>query len=1105
MYGESDYQSILNSGIQTVIPAVAVPTPQIVFLDFDGAVTSYHNRDLDISIDNVTVEDSGICDGDIAVIVDALNAQFGGDVVFTAELPSDGEFSTIYVGVTSAFDEFGDFLGLAETIDSGNQFHDDNAFVLLDSSAPTELVVSVIAHETEHIVHGMEHGGEGLERFAAINVVGGAPSLSAVISFDIMNVYNGGQALFTTVNSGGVMNVSAAGMATNTTVNYCGAMYVYAGMAISTTVNEGDMHVYNAGQANFTTVNYMGLMHVYSAGRANSTTVNDSGLMNVCNSGIATVATVSGGTMYVYSGGIATCTTVNEGGRMSVYIGGVANITTISGGFMEVLWNATANSTTVNDGGRMNVTIGGVANSTTINFGGRMNVYSGGMAAMATVNGRSRVYSGGTMHVYSGGTATSTTVNAAGSMYVYSSGTATSTTMNGGLMNVYSGGTATTTTMREGAMVVSSGGMANNTTVRCGRMYVYRGGIAVFTTLNIPGGSYSYQDGWMSVSSGTATFTTVNSGSMSVSSGGTATCTTVNNGGSLFILEGGNHSGTLQIADGGKVTANSGATIDFTVAEQVDRNIALVNRYDYITGETPAFTITVSGGEEYGRYALAGYASAFNSTVTVKTTAGAQIGALSVDGEAFVHDEKAYSLALDGSTLVLTISDDITPPTVSELVVGKPGKDGTAAISVVANEELCGVQYAWNGGDWTELPVGASLKVSENGSVRFQLTDLAGNVTTTGEYAVDPFNVLLTDVVCETDGNNAIVDWSGDGTVEWSRSYDARLSSNDGVVAMNGLAASGMELVNLPAGDMAVAVKPTQSDVWTELDNALAIPDVSDDRSVAMACEVNGLAEVMFARGGSVWSGNYRARHAGVGEWSGTGQSVELEGKNRLDDVFLGSDDTSLLLLTDDTHGDALFLDDIYSAFPDGMEAQARIAKIDEIRAGAGNDIVDLTSQRFDYIGDGLTVVRGGLGDDVIWANKGDNMLFGDAGDDSIVGASGNDVIGGGAGDDILHGGGGEDIFCFCADWGKDTVEQLATGKVTLWFKDGDDSKWNDDTLTYTDGDNSVEVKGVDKENITRYFGDEGGEMYADLLAAGAFDGFTSEKIFADKNKGMLA
>ncbi len=185
------------------------------------------------------------------------------------------------------------------------------------------------------------------------------------------------------------------------------------------------------------------------------------------------------------------------------------------------------------------------------------------------------------------------------------------------------------------------------------------------------------------------------------------------------------------------------------------------------------------------------------------------------------------------------------------------------------------------------------------------------------------------------------------------------------------------------------------------------------------------------------------------------------------------------------------------------MEAQARLAQIDEIRAGAGNDIVDLTSQRFEYIGDGLTV-RGGLGDDVVWANHGNNLLFGDAGNDQIVGAAGDDLIVGSSGNDTLHGGGGNDIFAFGGDWGKDTVEQLANGTVTLWFADGNPALWDGKTLTYTDGDKSVKVTGTDTENIVLMFGDNGAP-YDTLQAIGAFDEFTSEKIFEDKNKGMLA
>ena len=34
-------------------------------------------------------------------------------------------------------------------------------------------------------------------------------------------------------------------------------------------------------------------------------------------------------------------------------------------------------------------------------------------------------------------------------------------------------------------------------------------------------------------------------------------------------------------------------------------------------------------------------------------------------------------------------------------------------------------------------------------------------------------------------------------------------------------------------------------------------------------------------------------------------------------------------------------------------------------------------------------------------------------------------------------------------------------GTVTLWFTSGDESKWNAETLTYTDDDNSFKVSGV--------------------------------------------
>ena len=163
------------------------------------------------------------------------------------------------------------------------------------------------------------------------------------------------------------------------------------------------------------------------------------------------------------------------------------------------------------------------------------------------------------------------------------------------------------------------------------------------------------------------------------------------------------------------------------------------------------------------------------------------------------------------------------------------------------------------------------------------------------------------------------------------------------------------------------------------------------------------------------------------------------------------------------------------------------MGNIDEIRAGAGNDVIDLTSPKFAYLGDEMTVL-GGAGDDTIWANSGENTLYGDAGNDRIIGGAGNDFIIGGAGNDVLHGGGGSDTFCFGAHWGAETVEQLANGKVILRFETGSMNNWNASTGVYSDGSNTVTVTGT--SDIELYFGT------ASTLPEDVFAPASSEKIF---------
>jgi len=319
---------------------------------------------------------------------------------------------------------------------------------------------------------------------------------------------------------------------------------------------------------------------------------------------------------------------------------------------------------------------------------------------------------------------------------------------------------------------------------------------------------------------------------------------------------------------------------------------------------------------------------------------------------------------------------------------------------------------------------------------------------------------------------------------------------------------NAVDTPDLPAGTYQWRVK-TDGGEWTVGEAIAVAPGAISSAPKVVQSNEDGSEDLFFASPVGAWENIYYAQHVGsVNDWTGTNEFVSAAGKGRIQNLFFGSADPNVLCLTDAENGDAIFVDDVYTDLPESMtEHTSRLYKIQEVRAGAGDDIVDMTSRRFEYTGSGLTI-RGGDGDDVIWANKSDNVLFGDAGNDRIVGASGSDVIAGGIGDDSMHGGGSDDVFTFCDNWGADTVQQLENGSVTLWFASGSLTNWNAETLTYTDGDNSVTVSGVAAEKITLKFGENSPEdaaRFASLSDIGAFDAFTSRKIFEEADKGILA
>ena len=121
-----------------------------------------------------------------------------------------------------------------------------------------------------------------------------------------------------------------------------------------------------------------------------------------------------------------------------------------------------------------------------------------------------------------------------------------------------------------------------------------------------------------------------------------------------------------------------------------------------------------------------------------------------------------------------------------------------------------------------------------------------------------------------------------------------------------------------------------------------------------------------------------------------TGDMAALAGLNQSFDQFQGDVGTDTVVMTDGN--DALIAHDPSSpAHP--FASGSRLTGIEVIDAGAGDDIINLTSLDFSF---GDITAYGGTGSDIIWSS---------AGNDSLAGGTGNDWLYGGDGDDVLSGG----------------------------------------------------------------------------------------------------
>lgn len=215
----------------------------------------------------------------------------------------------------------------------------------------------------------------------------------------------------------------------------------------------------------------------------------------------------------------------------------------------------------------------------------------------------------------------------------------------------------------------------------------------------------------------------------------------------------------------------------------------------------------------------------------------------------------------------------------------------------------------------------------------------------------------------------------------------------------------GNDLVNVIAGN-----------IGNNVLNGAAGNDTLDGGAGADWLQGDAGADTLIVTPDGVWSNAHVGFNEGSPTTPGTGQKVTLSGMNRFSDVLDGGSDTDTLQLTGGN--DAYFLHDAFSGFSAGVAlaadtrgqaSAARGLSIEQILAGAGDDLIDLTSANYSIAG---VTVDGGTGNDTLWGNAGNDTLLGSDGSDTLFGGAGNDALTGGAGADVfqfVHSGGGTD------------------------------------------------------------------------------------------------
>ncbi|MBR4255246.1 MAG: hypothetical protein IKQ16_09190, partial [Lentisphaeria bacterium] len=435
---------------------------------------------------------------------------------------------------------------------------------------------------------------------------------------------------------------------------------------------------------------------------------------------------------------------------------------------------------------------GGLAQNVNVTSGGRLFVSAGARVENAVFAGNNETYQEGELYVSGGAVASGIKVSSGGYVGCWHDGSVNDIViLNGG--QAYVRGTGSKAFVNGGLLGMEAGGVITGATVAAGgSMYTVNSagrGSAIDTEVQSDGylQHYGYasntqiQNGGTMYCLGLAEATEVQSGGKLEWCNGTLRDVTVRKDGSLAPAEycyGGTLTGRVTIEEGATVSLGANQTIGFDISGlDGTETTPLVSGYTFIEG-TPELTLTVSMTQAAGDYLLADGLSSFDRGIALGEYE------LTVGGEAVEFGNNTYSLALSGSTLVVTVSAGTPPvpptPTETMFYVDSSWTGKTAGETVT---------FVNNDGETVTATIGtdafatgdeaASAAIVEDGAIEV----VGGSVTFT-----DPVTAPLT-----VDKDATIF-----GKVTFADDVDF-----DGTLAFDGTAGQFAGLENVTFGDEA--------------------------------------------------------------------------------------------------------------------------------------------------------------------------------------------------------------------------------------------------------------------------------------------------------------